>query len=709
MIKTLISASIVAFAAAECPNACSGHGTCATFDMCTCYRNWQAADCSQRTCPFDLAHVDTPKGDLDMTNTITTGTVITGSTVYPKGTQEQFPNMETYYGSGAKQTNTGHYYMECSNKGICDRKTGECECFDGYDGAACQRASCPNDCSGHGTCETIAELAADDFSNVYALWDADKTMGCKCDSGYSGADCSSRSCKVGIDPLYIHQTTARVQTTSVTVASSVAAKLAGTYALKFYDFYGEDYVTEPIVAATSYSAAVCTDVVSKLTALPDSVISSVGCSGSSHGTEGVNYILTFTGNPGYLKSLEVVKNLDGAQATLTADNSGTDVLIVNTYNVVSGESTDYFATKCASVTVDIKHATADGNAGTWSGEHWGSLGYIDYTDAAESRALKVCLGDSDGNTANNVEVYNWDYGSLTEFVGAGAGTTINVIGSFPHAIKTIPTTTSTNFDSGEFHLVWYDASQSAGKEFRVANLPTGTASVDVYTTDGTVQLLGIDELGIGSGTPVATPTVDVFDSLRNETRIVGYFAQYDNKIYTSHDASCENNLANLMTCVEKGDRLFVVEGCWGIGSDTGYFGGVAVHDTACTDSSAAAKNTGNLYVVNKIYTKPHTAVTVAFSDATGSTAAKYENRYVIEVDSNISWDGSQIEDPRVTADTNANSGRVFLFKFTPAATGNYGFVAECSNRGACDGETGLCTCFKGYTGDDCSTQNALAI
>jgi len=33
---------------------------------------------------------------------------------------------------------------------------------------------------------------------------------------------------------------------------------------------------------------------------------------------------------------------------------------------------------------------------------------------------------------------------------------------------------------------------------------------------------------------------------------------------------------------------------------------------------------------------------------------------------------------------------------------------ECSGRGLCDETSGLCQCFKGYTDDDCSRQNALS-
>ena len=57
-------------------------------------------------------------------------------------------------------------------------------------------------CSGHGTCETIGYLATIDYNNAYRLWDEDITMGCKCDGGYTGPDCSQRICKYGLDPMY---------------------------------------------------------------------------------------------------------------------------------------------------------------------------------------------------------------------------------------------------------------------------------------------------------------------------------------------------------------------------------------------------------------------------------------------------------------------------------------------------------------------------
>jgi len=229
-----------------------------------------------------LAHVDTPKGDLDGSGAVIapgTGVVIDNSFQYPYGTTEQFPQMED--SDLNELTNSAHYYMECSNKGICDRSTGTCECFDGYDGVACQRASCPGypaSCSGHGVCKTAAQLAAADGGNVYKLWNKDATMGCECDPGYYGADCSQRKCKVGVDPLYLDDTSTvkysifdlAVLTTGATLDGfddGTPGGGTGQFAIRFYDHAGEDWVTDPLDAGAS-----CSDVLTALENLPNNVI-----------------------------------------------------------------------------------------------------------------------------------------------------------------------------------------------------------------------------------------------------------------------------------------------------------------------------------------------------------------------------------------------------------------------------------------------------
>jgi hypothetical protein len=299
-MKTACLLLLVAYATAECPNACSGHGTCGSKDSCSCYNGFQSNDCSEKSCYFGIAHVDTPKGDLNADGMVSgpLTTVITGSEVYPWGTTEQYPNADA---------NEGHFYMECSNKGICDRKQGTCDCFDGYEGTACVRASCPNDCSGHGTCETIKELAemkgydtngADvptttpvgattsgttgnhDFdlaieeSYAYDLWDQDKTMGCKCDPVYYGADCSLKKCKYGVDPLFYDDTDGRIyQTTVIHLGSrgqTSIGKISGTFNIVFYDVFGEKYSTKAIQADPAETSAL--KVQEALEALPNGVI-----------------------------------------------------------------------------------------------------------------------------------------------------------------------------------------------------------------------------------------------------------------------------------------------------------------------------------------------------------------------------------------------------------------------------------------------------
>lgn len=176
-------------------NYCNGHGVCnGASSTCNCYEGYGAAsditlyrapDCSSRTCPAGKAWADIP----------------TSST-------------------------TAHALAECSSRGLCDRSSGTCKCFAGFGGDACQRMNCPNDCSGHGQCVSMSQMAemSDAFplnNNTYyegfegsTTWDENMIFGCVCDSSWPvglgpgqtqkaewfGADCSLRHCPSGDDP-----------------------------------------------------------------------------------------------------------------------------------------------------------------------------------------------------------------------------------------------------------------------------------------------------------------------------------------------------------------------------------------------------------------------------------------------------------------------------------------------------------------------------
>lgn len=667
--------------------------------------------------------------------------------------------------AGNVNSDTAHDYMECSNKGLCDREKGQCECLPGYDGAACHRASCPsnvnsitpgsgankgsniaykvfngktaftgrvtdnaqvNQCSGHGTCMTIEQLAFLDDSNIYDLWDKDTSMGCKCDPGYTGPDCLDRVCVSGVDPLYTDDTTARVTHTTIRFESSDASALSGEYAIKFYDVTGEDWITKPISISGTDSTH-CTSVTEALMELPNGVVPSIECSQSIINIDkGVEYTLTFSGNPGTLRELELDQYLDGSRSTVEV-SSGTFEAGVHTK--VLGESTDYFAQRCEGITVKVLADSVDAdNSWTPANVRPGSLGYLSGPSGsltgAEMKILKKCLGDSDWDPDNNVDVADWDTGVVVEDDGISS---YNMIGAFPHAIKVVPVESSSGYNvhmPGSYHLVWYD-SAATGKEFRVANLNSAANTIGeatemyVYTTKGTVQ-----QMGWGTETQIA----DNSASGSSSTRIVGYFDKDLNRIYTNYDTSCKNNPSSPNSrnnvCVEKGDKLFVVDSCWGrgdlgAGTPSPIFGGTALNE--CADSTLPNQDSGNIYTVKKVYAVPigsnSTTTPSTTVDAVADPNAKHSvDTNIIEVDANFGWRGLE-GDPENSNPSAAGAGRdttwsdntgvVVLFHFTPHNDGTYEYVSECSNRGLCN-KDGLCECFDGYTGHDCSIQSILA-
>ena len=110
--------------------------------------------------------------------------------------------------------------------------------------------------------------------------------------GFSGPDCSQRVCKHGVDPLYLDDgQTIRysiynfaVLHTSLFADTISSSSIAGSkgfvsftdgmypageghWAIRFFDMYGEDWLTEPIVAG-----ATCGEVLDALYRIPNNVI-----------------------------------------------------------------------------------------------------------------------------------------------------------------------------------------------------------------------------------------------------------------------------------------------------------------------------------------------------------------------------------------------------------------------------------------------------
>jgi len=344
-MRSLILVASALLAAADCPAGCSGNGDCASNDACVCYSGYKGAACSERLCGFATAFADTPVGDLNHDGVVAPSTVL--GSAYSKTQYSRYMQYEAWPtvsgmadpaydstglaaanlqgGGWAAAADEAHFYAECAGKGLCNRLSGHCTCFDGYTGSLCQRTVCPNHCSGFGRCKQVADLASsashqfagssngvNAYTGVtvpaqYRLWDANKNMACECDSGYTGFDCSQRVCPRGDDPLTVTKSvcgnaacTNEVQGFTISSGGALAPNNGGTYQIQFVDFDLATYFTDPFAVAVGSAltaaqhAANAAAVVYALQSLPMGVTGNVTAASSTDHSGNSNTRLTVT-------------------------------------------------------------------------------------------------------------------------------------------------------------------------------------------------------------------------------------------------------------------------------------------------------------------------------------------------------------------------------------------------------------------------------
>lgn len=255
-------AALVGFASAGCPNGCSGHGSCGTSDVCGCYKGFFGGDCSYRYCPVGPSWTVTPIEKLlddrySEAIVLNTPGGFVGHNRFDKEATKQYPITtadftSTFEALYPKRPNFNQY-TECSSRGTCDYATGECKCFDGFEGRGCRRTTCPNGCSGHGRCLSNTDINPNQYMSFNypndQMWDQKRTQSCQCDRGYTGYDCNSRICPFGDDPTSDcgENSAGDVQLVVTKSPHDSVSNSERYFTLSFTDMFGGTFTTRPIL------------------------------------------------------------------------------------------------------------------------------------------------------------------------------------------------------------------------------------------------------------------------------------------------------------------------------------------------------------------------------------------------------------------------------------------------------------------------------
>lgn len=688
LLRFGILASLAAYASAKCDNQCSGHGTCMTDDVCQCYDNFgsglshDSGDCSDRICPFEVAWVD-------------------------------HPDVAGHH----------HKYMECAGKGICDRSTGECSCFEGYEGKGCQRSACPNDCSGHGRCDYIEDLPygatwndwvdgnsanslmtsrtqslfSDDAKMFeYHLWDKSKSRKCVCDATYGDLDCSKRLCPYGTDVLDTKDDTYygldeqkyQEQTILLSSLSGDFDQLASkSFALTFTSRLNETFTTVPIALSGSTDVIdLQNDIKLALLKLPNGVI------------DGVKVAVD------YIEAAELYKlvsdNLFPSitfTATTVAGDAATGADSMTTIATVTNAQTGKLAVGC-SLSGDMvprvspTTVTAFGNILT----------------TAQGTMLK-----SDGTTGVYIG------GAIS--VAVTATVTTCTVGSTSITMSADPTLTAgvwvsipaCGISAAQVHQTGTTLVLKAGGE---ATIAVATATAAFYLLSFTCSLNGqliarfgmslgdggsgnnhgtINEFIVGygglvPGCIVAGTNIDTGSTLATFTVTHSWTSQQMFSVGTSKDFTCAQYYL-------PGTHQFTTPNGVARGQVYDYSGNYIGGQDAAVLPTIDASNPVNHR--RRLSNSPLLSIKIGFSGPSvqGPQHLLIVEDYKCDAGCTPKLTGMPLETRQTSSYWST------IVELTKSDFNSY----ECGRRGKCDYATGLCQCFAGYVGDNCNTLTTL--
>jgi len=620
-VLILLAAAFISTAVAKCPNSCSGKGRCGEDDLCTCYPGYTGRDCSGRTCQYGRAWGDAP---------------------HSRRTGGDAQNSEV--------TGNAHHYAECSNAGECDRKTGECTCNDGFSGDGCRYSTCPNDCSGHGTCEYSSEVTTEGHffettartsthirannDRQYNLWDNKATRYCKCDPYYYGNDCSLRMCPRGNDPLTkmvpnmlganIEERN-EVQTVTISAANTYANNkgvyvgLAGSFTLTYTDAYGQPWTTRPIRVKTKLTG----DKLSFLASAPTTITDTGARLNLFQRHDTVKFSSSST--------LAVVKEATPTTITTQGAVGSSDVAGASgNYIVLANPDTGEVGVQRALMELPnqvIPSIQVDETITPTS-----NVFRITFSDAANSGDQHMLQCKVDACTHDGCQPRSDGVKGLFQVSSAVASS------SFTTTIAEAATGDFTNIPSSFSDLT---AVTTAAATLVVKSF-SGTNSGDTLTRTAGDTLAGFGDLSGEAGLNFLFFNTFSGDDLGQSTAIVAGTVTDDNT----------KGVANTKV-------TFADDG----------------HDLGVGDTVQIAHS--STYIVKVV----EVASAVVTFDRDMGTTAENDVLYFTKVTAS----------PCTVEETTKGTSELL----------------ECSGRGLCDDSTGTCECFEGYTDEDCSKQTVL--